>query len=101
MKSSSCAREFRHPELTSSSGASHVPSEPLTIPSPRTMLRCDSGLPHDARNTMGTSGNFFLKANLLEKDHPQLSSRVHGIWHHLLADWDKVIQDIFWNIEEE
>ena len=39
-----------------SSGASHVPS-PLTVPSPRGMPSLDSGLPHDTRNVLGTSGN--------------------------------------------
>ena len=41
-----------------------------------------------------------MKAYLLEKDHPQLSSRTHGIWHHLLADWEQVVQEISWNMEE-
>ena len=30
----------------------------------------------------------FLKAYLLEKDHPQFSSKIQGTWHHLLADGD-------------
>ena len=51
------AREFYDPETASSSGASHVPSQPSTIPSPRTMPCRDSGLPHDTRKTTGTSGN--------------------------------------------
>ena len=42
----------------------------------------------------------FLKASVLKKDHPQLSSRIHGIWHHLRADWDQVMQEILWNMEE-
>ena len=33
--------------------------QPLTIPSPRTTHCRDSGLPHDTRNIMGTSGNVF------------------------------------------
>ena len=41
-----------------------------------------------------------MKAYLLEKEHPQLSSRIHGIWHHLLADWDQVLQEKIWNMEE-
>ena len=57
----------------------------------------DSGLPLDTRNTMGTSG--FSKAYLLEKAHPRLSSKIHGIWH-LLADWDQVPQEKLWNMEE-
>ena len=31
----------------------------------------------------------FLKAHLLEKDNPQLSSTIQGIWHHLLAGGTK------------
>ena len=40
----------------------------------------------------------FLKAYLLEKDLPQLPSRIDGIWHHLLVDWTS---EILWNMEEE
>ena len=36
-----------------SSGATHVPSQPSTIPSPRTLPRCDSGLPRDTLNGKG------------------------------------------------
>ena len=47
------------PGTVSSSGATHVPSEPSTISSPGTMPCRDSGLPHNTRNVVGTSGNFF------------------------------------------
>ena len=50
---------FYDPETASSSGASHVPSQPLIFPRPRGMLSRDSGLPLDTRNTMGVSGNVF------------------------------------------
>ena len=50
-------REFYDPESGRSSGATHVPSQPSSILSPRTMPRCDSGLPHDTRNIIGTSRN--------------------------------------------
>ena len=53
------ARDFYNPETASSSGATRVPSQPFTIPSPRTMPYRDSGVPHDTRNIMGTSGNVF------------------------------------------
>ena len=43
-------------QADSSSGASHVPS-PLIVPSPRGVPSLDSGLPHDTRNVLGTSGN--------------------------------------------
>ena len=45
------------PETASSSGASHVPSQPLIIPSPRGVCSRDFGLPPDTRNIMGTSEN--------------------------------------------
>ena len=50
---------FYDPETASSSGATPVPSQPSTIPSPRTMPCRDSGLPHDTRNIVGASGNVF------------------------------------------
>ena len=56
--------------------------------------------PETASSSSRTLQETFLKAYLLEKDHPQLSSRIHGVWHHLLADWDRVIQEILWNMEE-
>ena len=52
------AREIYDPESGSSSGATHVPSQPSAVLSPRTIPRCgSSGLPHDTRNITGTSGN--------------------------------------------
>ena len=38
----------------------------------------------------------FLNDCLLEKDHPQLSSKIRRIWHHLLADLDLTLQEIRW-----
>ena len=38
----------------------------------------------------------FLNDYLLEKDHPQLSSQIHGMWHHLLTNWDLTFQEIAW-----
>ena len=45
------AKDFYDPETASSSGVS--------IPSPRGMISRDSCLPHDTRNSIGTSGNVF------------------------------------------
>ena len=59
VNSLSDARECHDPDTASSSGASHVPSQPLIIPSPREVRCRDSGLPRDTRITMGTSGNVF------------------------------------------
>ena len=59
VNSLSDAREFYDPETANSSGATHVPSQPSKIPSPRTMPCHDSGLPLDTWNITGTSGNVF------------------------------------------
>ena len=59
VNSLSDARESDDPEKASSSGATHVPSQPSTFASPRTTLCRDSGLPHDAQNIVCTSGNVF------------------------------------------
>ena len=59
VNSLSDAREFYDPEAARSSGATHVPGQPSTIPSPRTMPCRDSGLKHDTRNIIGTSRNVF------------------------------------------
>ena len=57
VNSLSDAGEFYDPESGSSAGATHVPSQPSTFPSPRTLPRCDSGLPRNTKNCRGTSGN--------------------------------------------
>ena len=55
-----------------SSGMSHVPSQPSRIPSPRSMLCRQSGLPHHTRNSMGTSGNVFEMLPPQERISPSL-----------------------------
>ena len=52
-------RYFHDPETPSSSGASHVPTQPLAVPSTRSIHCRDSGLPPDTRNPTGTPGDFF------------------------------------------
>ena len=42
-----------------SSGATHAPDQTSTILSSRTLLRCDSGLPHNTQNGTGIMGNVF------------------------------------------
>ena len=59
VNSLSDARELCDSETASSSGATHVPNQPSTVPSPRTMPCRDSGLPYDTRNIVGTFGNVF------------------------------------------
>ena len=51
--------EFFDPETANTSGATHVPIQPSTVPSPRTMPCRYSGLPRDTRNIVGTSENSF------------------------------------------
>ena len=53
------AKEFFYPETASSSGLSHVPSQPMSIPSPRGMISRDSCLQRATRNSFGTSGHVF------------------------------------------
>ena len=48
------AKEFCDPETASSSGLSHVPSQPMSIPSPRGMINRDSCLQLDTRKSLGT-----------------------------------------------
>ena len=73
VNSLSDAREFFcDPETASSSGATQVPSQHSTDPSPRTMPCRDSGLPHDRRKIVGTSENVFEP---LQKDELLLSSQ--------------------------
>ena len=64
------AREFHDPETASSSRASHVAGQPLTIPSSRKMLGRDSGLPPSTRDTVGISGNVFERQPA-QQGHPQ------------------------------
>ena len=65
-------KEFYDLETASSSGMSHVPSQPSRIPSPRGMLSRHSGLPHHTRNSMGTSGNVFEILPPQERISPSL-----------------------------
>ena len=53
------AREFYDPEAASSSGGSHVPSQPLSVPSPRGNTSRDSWSQLDTRKSLGTSGHVF------------------------------------------
>ena len=68
MKSLNDARIFHDPETASSSGASHVPSQLLSIPSPRGTISRDFCLPHETRNPVGSSGNVF--EDLRARDGP-------------------------------
>ena len=54
------SREFFYdPETAGSSGLSHIPSQPVGIPSLRGMSSLDSCLQPDTRNSFGISGNVF------------------------------------------
>ena len=52
-------RDFIDPESGNSSGATRDLGQNPTILSPRTLPRCDSGLPRDTQNCMGTTRNVF------------------------------------------
>ena len=49
-------KEFQDPETASSSEVSHLPGQPVVIPSSREVLGRDSGLPTMTPNTKGNSG---------------------------------------------
>ena len=51
------SKEFHDPDTAGSSGLSHVPSELMSIPSPREMVSRDSCLQSDTPNFYGTSEN--------------------------------------------
>ena len=62
------ASDLYDPETASCSGVSHVPSQPLNIPSPRRTIIGDSCLPQDTRNSTCTSGN--VSESLPSRDGP-------------------------------
>ena len=53
------ARDIHDPERSTSSGASHVPTRPFTVPSRSEKPSRELAMPNDTRNAMGTSGNVF------------------------------------------
>ena len=53
------ANELYDPETSSSSGLSHVPSQPMSSLSPRGLIRRDSCLQPDTRNSLGITGHVF------------------------------------------
>ena len=59
-------------ETARSSGISHVPSQPLSIPSCGGMISRGSCVPHDTRNSICTSGNVF--ESLPSRDGPSSAS---------------------------
>ena len=59
VNSSNGANEFYGPETVSSSELSKVPSQPISIPSPRGMLSRDSCLQPDTRNSLSTPRHVF------------------------------------------
>ena len=81
------AKEFHDPDTASSSGASHVPSQPVVFPSSREMLGRDSGLPTMTLDTTGNSGNI-SGAQQLVNYLPQLSSNIREIRLLRIVDWD-------------
>ena len=90
VNSLSDAREFYDPESGSSSGATHVPDRTSTIPSPRTLPRCDSGLPRDTQNGTGNTGNVFERPPAQEG----LSSTIFNNSKDLASssqDWDLIL----------
>ena len=72
------SRGFYDSETASSSGLSHVPSQPVSIPNPRGMIGRDPCLQPDTRNSLGTSGHVF--EGLLARGEP--SSALFVVSHN-------------------
>ena len=70
---------FYDPESGSSSGATHVPDRNSTVLSPRTLPRCDSGLPRNSPELYGYYWETFLHDHLLKKDYLPQSSTIQRI----------------------
>ena len=91
---------FSDPETASSSGMSHIPSQPWEFRVLEEWLaailvcRTIHGIRWVHQET-------FLKIHLLKEDDPQHSSRIQAGWHHFLVDWDQVAQEIPWNMKKE
>ena len=79
------ARDFHDLETASSSGESRVTSHRPTIPSSRTVLGRDSGVPPNTRDVMGISGNVFERLPAHER-HPHDMFEKSETWHHLLVE---------------
>ena len=86
VNSLSDAREFYDPESGSSSGATHVPSQPSTILSPRNLPRCDFGLPCDTLNGTGITGNVFERPPAKEGQSSAIFNNSQRICHPRLRD---------------
>ena len=94
VKSLSDARELYDPVTASSSGATHVPSQPSTIPSvpgPRLAAILDCPTIHGILLVFQET---FLNDYLLEKDELLLSSTIQRIWHLLLHNGDLMLMEI-------
>ena len=91
-------KEFCVPET--SSGMSHAPSQPSRIPSPRGLISRDSGLPHNTRNSVGTSGNVFEDPPAPEGPSPSFF-KTPGIWHYPFTNRDQVKPEIPWDMEKD
>ena len=75
------------PESGSSSGATHVPDQASAVLSPRTLPRCDSGLPCDSQNGTGITGSVFLTTTCFKEDYFLQSSTIQRIWHPPHRNW--------------
>ena len=98
-------KELCDPETASSSGMSHVPSQPSRMPSPRGMLSSDSGLPHCTRNSVGTSGNVFESPPPQERISPSCTRNCRETWRRIetrtakFNNTDSTIFQISWCLE--
>ena len=86
---------FIDPESGSSSGATHVPNQSSTIPSPRTTPRCDSGLPRDTlKKGKGVIGNVFERPPAQEGRSFHIVQPFKEFGILLLKNWDLILQEL-------
>ena len=71
--------KFYDSETASSSGLSHVPLQPLSIPSPRGMVSRDSCLIHGTH--FGLSRNFLEDLLAPESTSSSFLSKIREVWH--------------------
>ena len=81
---------FYDPESGSSSGATHVLDRNSTILSPRTLPRCDSGLPRNTQNCTGIMGNVFARPTICSRRtifHNLQQFKEFGIYLSGIESW--------------
>ena len=84
--------DFQEVESNHSGRLFYVSSQPVVIPSSRSLLSRDKRLPFDTWNTSWTTGKHFLVINLPRLTHPEIITKEFIISLH------QVLQDLFYTL---